>query len=252
MLVKGAYTGLTASVIDGKTLHFLAMMSVQGGRQSAQTIKALEAYWRDKHYFIIDEISMVSRQMFTKLSGIISQAKAGDGTGTEEPFGGLNVILVGDFHQFPPVTTKALTALYWPCNPEKDTNSNMLGRKLYEQFDTVVRLKTQVRVTDPEWLDLLQHAWHGTCQESHITMLCHLVLTHNGCPMTDFMLPPWKDTLLVTPRHAMHMQWNSMSVKHRTQANGHTLIKCPAFDTINGRSLTLQEKFPVAAKPKSG
>jgi len=30
------------------------------------------------------------------------------------------------------------------------------------------------------------------------------------------------------------------------------LIKCPAFDTIQGRKLTLEEKFAVVAKPKSG
>ena len=157
MLVKAAYTGLAASGIGGKTLHCIAMLPLQGSKQSAQTIKALEAYWADKQYLIIDEISMVSREMFAKLSSIVSRAKAHDGTISDEPFGGVNVILVGDFHQFPPVAAKPSAPLYWPCNPEKDTDKDMLGRKLYEQFEEVVRLKTQVRVTDEPWLDLLQH-----------------------------------------------------------------------------------------------
>lgn len=70
ILVKGAYTGLAASVIDRKTL--------QGGNQSAQTIKARLIYWRDKHYIIIDETSMESCGLFAKLSSIISRMKAGD------------------------------------------------------------------------------------------------------------------------------------------------------------------------------
>jgi len=60
ILVKAAYTGLAASIIDGKTLHHIAMLLLHGGKQSAKTMKALEAYWRDKHYLIIDEMSMVS------------------------------------------------------------------------------------------------------------------------------------------------------------------------------------------------
>ena len=148
---------------------------------------------------------MVSREMFAKLSSIVSRAKAGDTT-TDEPFRGLNVILVGDFHQFPPVATKPSAALYWPCNLDKDTDKDMLGRKLYEQFDVVVQLKTQVRVTDPEWLDLLQHVCHGNCQENHIAMLQQLVLTNQNCPPTDFTVMPWKEALLVTPRHAVRIQ----------------------------------------------
>ena len=34
-MVKGAYTGIAASLIDGKTLHVLAGIPVRGGKQSA-------------------------------------------------------------------------------------------------------------------------------------------------------------------------------------------------------------------------
>ena len=51
-------------------------------------------------------------------------------------------------------------------------------------------------MTDLEWLDLLQHIWHGKLNEMHITILRQLVLTHEGCPPTDFASPPWRDTLL--------------------------------------------------------
>ena len=83
-------------------------------------------------------------------------------------------------------------------------------------------------------------------------MLRSLVLTHEECPPTDFSSAPWRDALLVTPRHAVRMKWNLMCAKARTQAHGQTLINCPAMDTVQGRKLTLEERFAVAAKPKTG
>jgi len=83
---------------------------------------------------------MVLHEMFAKLSSIISCAKAHDSTVSDEPFGSVNVILVGNFHQFLPIAATLSAPLYWPCNPEKDTDKDMLGRKLYEQFEEVVQL----------------------------------------------------------------------------------------------------------------
>ena len=248
MLVKSAYTGIAASVIDGKTLHVIAMIPINGGKQLAITMKALEDYWKDKHYLIIDEISMVSRKFFAKLSNIIACAKAGRGVITDEPFGGLNIILIGDFHQFLPVASKSSAPLYWPCKHDKDNEMEILGCKLYEQFDTVVKLKTQVRVTDPEWVELLQHVRNGSCKEHHLVTLRSLILNHDQCPATDFTTSPWKNAVLVTPRHTVRMQWNYATTRCCAACKRISLLTCPAFDTIQGRPLTLLEKYSVAAK----
>jgi hypothetical protein len=48
VLVKGAYTGIAASLIDGKTLHSLTAFPIRGGKQSAQTLRRLRDFWRDK------------------------------------------------------------------------------------------------------------------------------------------------------------------------------------------------------------
>ncbi|KAG2738881.1 hypothetical protein P692DRAFT_20757349, partial [Suillus brevipes Sb2] len=123
--------------------------------------------------------------------------------GDNQAFGGVNVIIVGDFHQFPPVAAKKSAALYYPCDSSKDTAEEMLGRKIYEQFTTVVRLKEQVRVTDPEWNDLLRHVRHGSCCAHHIELLRSLVLTNPHCPSVDFNSAPWNDAVLITPRNAV-------------------------------------------------
>ena len=46
--VKGAYTGIAASLIDGSMLHVLASIPVHGGKQLVQTMKKLREFWRTK------------------------------------------------------------------------------------------------------------------------------------------------------------------------------------------------------------
>lgn len=139
-LVKGAYTGIAASLIGGRTLHVLTSMPLKGIR-SAKMMKKLTEFWRNKRYLIIDEMSMISCHFLAKLSKIITTVLCSSENGDEElPFGGLNVILVGDFHQFPPVVSGHAAPLYYPNNPHLDNTDAMIGREIYEQFSTVVQL----------------------------------------------------------------------------------------------------------------
>ena len=104
ILAKAAYTGI-ASLIDGKTLHVIAQIPVNGHEQSQKTVRKLAAFWKNKSYLIIDEKSMVSRIFFARLSAYVAKGKALTGeSDSNKPLGGVNVILSGDFHQFPPVT----------------------------------------------------------------------------------------------------------------------------------------------------
>ncbi|KIK77096.1 hypothetical protein PAXRUDRAFT_36833 [Paxillus rubicundulus Ve08.2h10] len=114
------------------------------------------------------------------------------GVGLNLPFGGINMILVGDFHQFPPVTGRPL---YWLIDPAKDDAEELLGRSLYEQFKTVC-------VINAEWLDLLRHICNGSCHAQHIKILCSLIITNPQCPPTDFKLPAWNEAVLITQHHS--------------------------------------------------
>ena len=209
-LVKGAYTGIVASLINGKTLHVLAGIPVRGGKQSAQTLQKLREFWRTKLYLVIDEISMLSHQFFAKMSRIISITLE---IQEEKVFGGLNVIVTGDFHQFPHVVACQSAPLYWPVDSRRDSEEEIIGQKVFEQFTMVVQLKKQMRVQDPEWHDLLQHVRYGNCLQSHIDELKKLIIKNPQCPETDYNTPPWNDARLVTPRHAVRSQWNSATIK---------------------------------------
>jgi hypothetical protein len=245
--VKGAYTGIAASLIDGKTLHVLGGIPVRGGKQSAQTVKKLREFWSGKRYLIIDEVSMLSRSFFAKLSRIVSTAMESE---DESVFGGLNVILVGDFHQFPPVVARQSAPLYCPVDPWHDSEDDILGRKIFEQFTTVVQLKEQVRVQDPVWHDVLQHIRYGNCRQEHIDVLKKLVIDHPDCPRTDFNSSPWKDARLVTPRHAVRTQWNSAAIRKYCAQASRRLYVFAAEDTVGGRPVTNDEKIAIMTKGK--
>jgi len=164
-----------------------------------------------------------------------------------ESFGGINIILCGDFHQFPPVATSPTEALYFPINPAKDSAESQLGRAIYLEFTTVVILKEQMHVTDPVWRNFLKHLCYGQVQEFHIKMLRSLIITDKNCPPMDFQMEPWKSVALVTPRHAVRRLWNEEALHKYSHSTGNEIISCKAVDTIKGEPLTLREQYALAA-----
>jgi len=158
--------------------------------------------------------------------------------------------LVGDFHQFPPVVASQSAPLYWPANASRDSEDDIVGRKIFEQFSTVVQLKKQICVGDKEWHDVLQHVRHGNCTQRHIDIIKGLVITNAECPPTDFRKPPWKDAKLVTPRHAVRTQWNSAAIKEYCRETGRRLYITPAEDLIDGHSVSNDEKVAIMNRKK--
>ena len=84
---------------------------------------------------------MLSRSFLAKLCWIISTAMESN---EDQLFGGLNVVLVGDFHQFPPVLACRSAPLYWPVDSRNDSEDDILGRKICERFTTVIQLHQQI------------------------------------------------------------------------------------------------------------
>ena len=120
-----------------------------------------------------------------------------------------------------------------------------------ENFKTVVQLKEQYRVTDPEWNELLQRVRFGNCRAHHLEFLRKLILTDPDCPPTDFNKHPWTDAILITPRHGVLRHWNAAAVRQECARKKVPLLRCPAEDTTAGRPLTLHERCRAArTQPK--
>ena len=280
MLMKAAYTGVAASLVNGKTTHIIASLSLgSNGSVTDAAKKKLQDFWRNIRYLIIDEYSMLSKTFLATLSRNIAIGMEGSsGFRSGHSFGGLNVILCGDLHQFPPVACGKREALYYPINT-KDSIDAQIGRRIYEEFTTLVILKEQMRVTDPTWRDFLVHLRYGRVEMRHLKMLRTLLLrrppvvsaqaslsavnpsdiTSSHSPpdhpavssLIDFNSDPWNDAALITPRHAVRTRWNQAAAQKWCASSQRQLFVCPALDTIKGAPLTLEERYALANHAKN-
>ncbi|KAL0198839.1 hypothetical protein M9458_007379, partial [Cirrhinus mrigala] len=96
-----AFTGTAAFNISGKTLHCLLKLprSLKPPYQGlGNSLDEMRADLSNARILIIDEISMVSKQLFAYVNWRLQQIK-----GNQKPFGGLSILAVGDFSQLPPL-----------------------------------------------------------------------------------------------------------------------------------------------------
>jgi len=251
LFAKAAYTATASSLVDGKTTHIVGGISISSSRFDGESSISnegrtkLERFWEDYQYLAIDEMSMLSKDFFALLSRNISIGKKNE---QQVSFGGLNIIILGDFHQFPPVARPIRDALFYANDPERDGVSSQIGRSIYEEFTTVVQLKQQCRTHDPVWLEFLRHVRKGIVNDDDLRMLDTLILGPKGDESTpDFTADGWRDAPLVTPRHAVRTQWNEAAMLKMCREKGRQIFVCTAEDRINGRLLTTSEECVLEA-----
>ncbi|KAG5720073.1 hypothetical protein E4T56_gene8823 [Termitomyces sp. T112] len=99
-----ASTGIAACNIGGVTIHSFAGIGL--GIESAEDLatkirknKKAATRWLRTKVLIIDEVSMIDGDLFDKLARIGSIIRR-----KPEPFGGIQIVITGDFFQLPPVT----------------------------------------------------------------------------------------------------------------------------------------------------
>ena len=252
LLLKASYTGIAASLIDGKTCHTIAQISISHrGSLGPEAKKKLHDIWQYARYLIIDEYSMLSRPFLATLSKHISIATLLTGSGsTDSSFGGINVILCGDLHQFPPVAVKNGDPLFHPVNLTSQDNDSSLGRKIYEEFTTVVILREQKRTNDQQWCSFLQRLRHGCVKQEDLRMLRSLIVDRSSDPKdkVDFNTEPWASAPLITSRHRVRNLWNKTALRKWCQRSGQQLIVCRSQDTIQGDLLSDLEQDALKSK----
>ncbi|THG93982.1 hypothetical protein EW026_g7391 [Hermanssonia centrifuga] len=259
MLAKTAYTGVAASLIDGKTINTLMSIPVRanGAAMSDRVKTRVQAAWKHKRYLIVDEYSMIPKSLLQAMEKHVSIGKAGSTSYREEcTFGGVNVILCGDLHQFPPVAKGKAECLFTQQDAVNDTEHSALGRRIYEEFTTVVVLKEQMRVTDPVWRDVLVHLRRGEMEARHLEVLRSLVLTTSNTGV-NFANGPWTEASLVTPRHAVRQKWNQESARKFAADGQQVVFICSAEDTVKqgkdrSQALSVAERYAVACRAAGG
>jgi ATP-dependent exoDNAse (exonuclease V) alpha subunit len=97
-----ALTGCAASLINGQTLHsFLCLGINKELKEIYNDIRKFHSKFtllRTLDTLIIDEISMMNNELFELIDALFKLLKSND-----KILGGIQLILVGDFHQLPPI-----------------------------------------------------------------------------------------------------------------------------------------------------
>lgn len=161
---KQAYVGITASTgiaalaINGTTLHSWAGVGLGNGttqellRLVKKNRKALRR-WRNTDTLVIDEVSMIEPLLFEKLNAIAKDIRF-----STKPFGGMQLIVLGDFFQLMPVSAgKVQDPAQWEFCFESTA---------WEQsIQHVVELHTVFRQSDPDFISVLEEIRHGQLSE---------------------------------------------------------------------------------------
>lgn len=130
-------TGVSSLLIGGTTLH--SYLGIGLGKDNVELLylkiknkKFMLKRWLDLECLIIDEISMLNPELFDKLELLARKVRE-----IELPFGGIQLILTGDFLQLPAVESFnfCFEAKSW-CNCIKKENIIYL-KEIFRQNDVI-------------------------------------------------------------------------------------------------------------------
>lgn len=149
-------TGVSALLIEGNTLHSWAGIGL-GTKTVIELVKkikgsnALRNRWKNVKVLVIDEISMMSPLLFEKLEEIARIVR-----GNDEPFGGIQLILSGDFAQLRPI----------------DSDKYCFESERWSVcIDEIVYLQEIIRQTDPIFQNCLNEIRLGIITDDTINIL---------------------------------------------------------------------------------
>eukprot|EP01114_Cavostelium_apophysatum_P021146 TRINITY_DN7292_c0_g2_i1.p1 TRINITY_DN7292_c0_g2~~TRINITY_DN7292_c0_g2_i1.p1 ORF type:complete len:601 (-),score=87.50 TRINITY_DN7292_c0_g2_i1:675-2477(-) len=153
-----ASTGLAAIQIGGCTLHKFAGVgiSMDFKTQVGSALKHSRKFWRETDVLVVDEISMLGADFFDSLNRVGQHIRA-----CRKPFGGIQLVLVGDFLQLPPVPNKD------PKKPNAHPETKFCFEA--ECWDSCVDVNFQLqqifRQSDTDFVSLLNEVRMGKCSE---------------------------------------------------------------------------------------
>jgi len=151
-----ASTGIAATHIQGTTIHAWSGIGVrdhvtQHDLEKLLKIPRIRSNYKKAHVLIIDEVSMLHTYQLDMVDTIARYMR-----NCEEPFGGIQLVLCGDFFQLPPVSSApAGDKKQFAFEAEAWTNGNI----------HVCYLEEQHRQSEDDLLTVLNDIRSGTAGE---------------------------------------------------------------------------------------
>ncbi|XP_022056365.2 ATP-dependent DNA helicase PIF1 [Acanthochromis polyacanthus] len=173
-----ASTGVAACHIGGTTLHSFAGIG-SGSAPLEQCIELAQRpgvlqHWTSCRHLIIDEVSMVEAHFFDKLESVARSVRR-----STEPFGGIQLIVCGDFLQLPPVSKGKEKASFcfqarsWRKVIQVNMELTEVRRQTDQSFISLLQAVRVGRVTEEVTAKLMKSSYHHIERDGILaTRLC--------------------------------------------------------------------------------
>lgn len=186
-----APTGVAALNVQGQTIH--SMFRFPPRFIHPQNIKPdRRALFRKLDLLIIDEISMVRADVLDGINLFLQLSRQSD-----RPFGGVQVCMIGDVHQLPPVVSEAEQNFF----SQYYSSPYFFNTRAYQQAGCEkVEFQTVHRQRDTQFIQLLESIRYGSCNMRELTELNERVSQE----------PPAAGTLILSSTNAIADRINAM------------------------------------------
>jgi len=175
-----APTGVAALNIKGQTIHSFF------GFQPDVTLSSIKKHpdkpvYKKVDTIIIDEISMVRADLLDCVDKFLRL----NGKNQNEPFGGIQVIFIGDLYQLPPIIRGKEREIF-----ERHYKSEyFFDSKVFENLEIeFIELEKIYRQKDQEFIDLLNAVRNRSVTEEDIKELNKRVNPEFEAPIDDFYI----------------------------------------------------------------
>ena len=178
-----ASTGIAATHIGGMTIHSWSGIGIKTklSKQDLNNItssKYIVSHVRKAKVLIIEEVSMLTGETLSMVDAVCREIK-----GSPEPFGGMQVIFVGDFFQLPPVVRREVQENTQTELIEKPSNYFAYDSPAWTEANPIVcYLTEQYRQDDSDFLGVLSSIRKGTFGSDHLSHLENRKIERESVP----------------------------------------------------------------------
>jgi len=167
-----APTGLAAINVKGQTIHSFFHLAPRFQDPSSPMRQSNSRMYRDLDTVIIDEISMVRADVFDAIDRFLRV----NGKDKNLPFGGVQIIVVGDLYQLPPIVGREESHIFRQLY---ETPYFFSSDAFSSSSFTVIELTNIFRQKDEAFIHMLNTIREGQINTKDLEAINNQVVTHD-------------------------------------------------------------------------